>query len=244
MIIRVIDFETTGVPEDEGGAAICEVGWCDIVQGQTTIGPPVAYLSNPGRPMPVVAQAVHHISDADVALAPPPDGRLAQMMTGPPSYFAAHNAKFEQAFFGGGDVPWICTYKVAVRLWPDAPSHSNQVLRYWLGIDLGDEAMPPHRAGPDAYITAHLLARMLADGRASIDDMVRWSSGPPLLPKINFGKHRGARWEDVPSDYLRWIVNKSDLDGDTKANARHHLKCRDGVSAQQNGGEGTPQTEE
>ena len=88
------------------------------------------------------------------------------------------------------------------------------------------EQCPPHRAGPDAYLGAALIARILAAGAASIEDMVRWSNGPALLPRINFGKHKGARWEDVPADYLRWVVDKSDLDRDVKANARHHLKQR------------------
>ena len=49
--------------------------------------------------------------------------------------------------------------------------HSNQVLRYWLGLRLdADLAMPPHRAGPDAYVTAHLLLRMMA--LASVEQMI------------------------------------------------------------------------
>jgi hypothetical protein len=26
--------------------------------------------------------------------------------------------------------PWICTYKCALRVWPDLDGHSNQELRY------------------------------------------------------------------------------------------------------------------
>ena len=228
MLIRVIDFETTGLQEDKGGAAICEIGWRDVeaTPPGAVVGGGQSFLVDPGRPIPAITRAVHHISDADVAGAVSPAEGLLRLQEGPPAYFAAHNAKFEQAFFSDSGAPWICTYKVALRLWPDAPSHTNQVLRYWLGLELPceDAAMPPHRAGPDAYVTAHLLARMIAEDRASLDDMVRWTSGPPLLPRITFGKYRGAEWQDVPRDYLEWIVNKSDLDSDTKANARHHLK--------------------
>ena len=237
MILRCIDFETTGLPDAKDGAATCEIGWRDIeaTVGTPELGPPWAcvrsgdsFLVNPGRPIPPEARAVHQIGDEDVlGVAAPADG-LRNLNEGAPEYFVAHNAKFEQAFFDSGATPWICTYKVALRLWPEAPSHGNQVLRYWLGLAIGDpdRAMPPHRAGPDAYITAHILAHALHQGRASIDDMARWSSGPPLLPRIMFGKHRGARWEDIPPDYLAWIVDKSDMDADIKANARHHLKPR------------------
>ncbi len=236
MILRCIDFETTGLPDSEDGAAICEIGWCDV---EALTGNPTrnsvratvlhggACLVDPDRPIPPEARAVHHISDKAVRGADNPDNALRALTEkGTPAYFAAHNAKFEQAFFDGGPTPWICTYKIALRLWPDAPAHGNQVLRYRLGLDDldPDRAMPPHRAGPDAYVAAHILARALHEGRASIDDMARWSSGPPLLPRIMFGKHRGARWQDVPPDYLAWIADKSDLDADIKANARHHLK--------------------
>ena len=76
MLIKVLDFETTGMPPD---AAVCEVGWCDLHQhiadpttGLTrwAAGEPRSMLVNPGRPMPPEARAIHHISDGDLAGAP------------------------------------------------------------------------------------------------------------------------------------------------------------------------------
>ncbi len=44
---------------------------------------------------------------------------------------------------------------MAMHVWPDAPRHSNQVLRYWRNLVLDNAlAMLPHRAGPDAWVTA------------------------------------------------------------------------------------------
>lgn len=232
-VIRVVDFETTGFPDDEGGAAVCEVGWCDVHNdtAHVRVEPPKSMLVNPGRPILPHIRAIHHIGDEDVAGAPPPEEAFNCLMAGPPDYFAAHHADFESAFFKGDGVPWICTYKVALRLYPDAVKHGNQALRYLLGLVLHDEdAMPPHRAGPDAYVTAHLLARFLSDGRVSIEEMVRWNTGPALLPRITFGKHFGKKWDEAPTDYLEWIVNKSDMDKDVMANARHHLKVRANAS--------------
>lgn len=219
MIIRCIDFETTGIPTEADPHAIVEIGWCDLIDAE--IGQPEAVLCNPGRPIPHEAMAVHHITDDMVADAAGNVGLL-----GEPDYFAAHNADYERQFFDPG-VPYICTYKVALRLWPDAPSHSLQFLRYHLGLDADAEvASPPHRAGPDAYLCAVLMNRIMEVNRHRLEDMVRWSAGPALLPRINFGKHKGAKWDEVPIDYLDWIVNKSDLDRDVKANAKHHLKAR------------------
>jgi exodeoxyribonuclease X len=225
MIIRIVDFETTGMPPD---AAVCEVGYCDaFVQdgGYSEIGFPVGILVNPNRPMPPEAQAIHHISDADLSGAPPIEAGLMALSDGAQDAFCAHNAKFEQEFFTGGKTPWICTLKVTRRLWPECPSHSNQCLRYFLGIEADNSlAMPPHRAAPDAYVTGLILIEAVK--LATVSDMIAWSSQPSLLPRVTFGKHRGQKWADLPPDYLAWIVNKSDMDEDTKFTAKHHLQAR------------------
>ncbi len=226
MLIRCIDFECTGVPSEDDAHAICEIGFTDILDGAVS-GQTFAMLVDPGRQMPCEAQAVHHISDADLVGAMTATDGLEMLTRGPPDCFAAHHADYEMAFFQGGGVPWIDTWKVALRLWPDAPSHSQQVLRYHLGLDCDrDRASPPHRAGPDSYVCAMLMQRILQDGRASIEDMVRWSAGAPLLYRVTFGKHKGMLWDDLPTDYLWWIAEKSDMDAPTKANARHRLNKR------------------
>lgn len=220
MLIRVIDFETTGMPPD---AAVCEVGWSDVGEGQDVEGFQ-SFLCNPGRPMPPEARAVHHLSDDMVAGGMHPTSAFGLMMDGA-DVFCAHNAAFEREFFAGGDQPWICTLEVARRLWPDCPSHSNQCLRYWLGLELEDAlAMPPHRAGPDAYVTACILREAMKI--ASVTDMIAWTDQPSLLPRITFGKHRGAAWSDVPLDYLEWLALKSDMDADTKFTAKHWIDQR------------------
>lgn len=223
-VFRAIDFETTGIPSADDKHAIVEIGACDVIahDGRPPLLSKVfSNLCDPGRPIPHEAMAVHHITDDMVRGA---KGSVEEL--GQPDFFVAHNADYERQFFHTV-IPFICTYKVALRLWPEASSHSLQFLRYHLGLEVdADQCRPPHRAGPDAYLGAALMARILADGRASVDDMVRWSNGPALLPRVNFGKHKGSKWEDVPTDYLDWLANKSDMDRDVKANARHHLKAR------------------
>jgi exodeoxyribonuclease X len=222
MIIRVIDFETTGMPPD---AAVCEIGWCDLVlgDGPTMITPVQAMFVNPNRPMPIEAMAVHHIRDWDVANAPPITDGFMRIADGA-DVFAAHNAVFERSFFSGNEMPWICTYRCGLRAWPESPVHSNQGLRYFLTLDLGEEAMPPHRAGPDAYVTAHILRALL--GVQPSDVLIKWTSEPALLVKCGFGKHRGQKWAEVPSDYLEWLLRQRDMGEDIHHTARHHLRQR------------------
>lgn len=222
MKIRVIDLETTGLPEDQV-KGICEIGWTDVSDDWKVDGPH-AMLVNPGHPIPAVTRAIHHISNADVVDAVSPDAACLALMSGmePGDMFAAHNVKFERAFFGGGQHEWICTLQCAKHLFPDAPGHSNQVLRYWLNVD-GDgldpvAAMPPHRAGPDTLVTAFILRRLIF--ASSVAKLVELTSAPVVLQTITFGKHRGMRWADLPRDYLQWIAFKSELGVDEKHTAR------------------------
>ncbi|GAC1572623.1 MAG: hypothetical protein NVS3B5_01570 [Sphingomicrobium sp.] len=231
MKIRVTDFETTGLPPE---AAICQIGHCDVMVDDDGRGPrvgvPSAIFVNPGRPIPPDSRAVHHICDRDVEGAPAVDTGLMQLMAGEPDIFCAHNAVFERAFFVGNG-KWICTRKVAMRLWPAVPNFQNQTLRYWLDVDGSHEfeahlAMPPHRAHADAYVTAHVLARAIMTG-TSIDQMVEWSNQPSLLPgNINFGKHRGTPWSQLPADYLNWMCGAQDMDEDKKFTAKYWLDRR------------------
>lgn len=193
---RVFDVETTGIPTEEERHAVCEIGWIDIrmVGGEWRVDEaPISMLVNPGRPMPIEALSVHHITDEMLAGAVPIGHGFRALMDGTDaarSCFVAHNADFEKEFFGGGDVPWICTYKSALRIWPDAPSHSNQVLRYWRNPEGLDRSIASvaHRAMPDAYVTAFLLRDMLQE--AAVEDLIAWSKEPAILPKIQFGKYR------------------------------------------------------
>lgn len=236
MLIRVCDLETTGlVPPD---AAPCEVAWCDLLileGGEISIAHNSAAetLCNPSRPIPPELSAIHHITDDDVAGKPFWPAALAacaQRDSGMlrPTLFAAHNAKFERQWFTDevtGGVEWICTYKCALRVWPDAPSHGNQALRYWLKPEgLSREiASVAHRAFPDAYVTAFILRELLRHHTPA--DLVIISAEPALLPRVNFGKHRGSSWRDVPLDYLQWLT-RQDMDEDTLFTAGHEIERR------------------
>lgn len=236
MRLRVIDVETTGIPSETETHALVEVGTCDLVHSVSgwRVEEPKATLVNPGRKIPVEAMAVHHIRDEDVASAPPPD-RVLPTLSQDATHFCAHNIDFERKFFAGTSAPWVCTFKCALRTWPDAPSHSNQALRYFLNVDDhpdfdGALSMPPHRAAPDAYVTAFILRKLIDEHPMA--DLIKWSSGPALLAKVGFGKHRGKRWSEVPKDYLEWIVGKSDMDDrDVRATAKHYLKIVSGAQA-------------
>lgn len=233
MKARVLDFETTGMPEDkERGmrVGICEIGFTDVDLETREVGETIAAFVNPNMPIHPEAMAVHHITDADVAGAMNYMQACQRLMAGmePGDVFVAHNAPFEQAFFGGGNYPWICTYRVAQHLWDNAPSYSNQVLRYWLSLDLvmpdPARAMPPHRAGPDTYVTAHILVREL-QGR-SVEELVKLTKQMPLLKTVPFnGEHKGKLFSELDERMLDWILKK-DFKPEVMETARHWLRVK------------------
>jgi exodeoxyribonuclease X len=195
-------------------------------------------LVKPEHPISFEAMACHHIVESMVADAP----SLEQVLADFPGisrteYFAAHNAPFDRKYLPSylQDKPWLDTYRIALHLWPDAPSHSNQVLRYWMGLDVSD--MPAeaggmaHRALYDAFCTTKLLEKMIAtvceDCNMSFEDAVQHllelSAAPVVLRKVRFGKHRDELWKDVPKSYLQWISKQTDMNADVLFTAKHYL---------------------
>lgn len=230
MTYLCIDVESTGIPADGEVHGIMEVGRCRLKNG--IIKAPESKLVDCGISVSIGARATHHISDEMVAGEINPTQACMWLMEGDQQYFIAHNIDFEKKFFDGGETSWICSYKTALRLWPDAPGHKLMELRYFLDLDAVDDfdpklADPPHRAGPDAYVCAHLFRRILHEAgnqKVDVERLVKWSNGPALLYMCWLKKHKGTPWKDVPADYLRWIIEKSDItDRDIRATAKYYL---------------------
>ncbi len=238
-IIRVVDLETTG--SRPPNAAVVEIGWQDVVlddDGASLLGPTQAALVDPGMPITPQTAAIHHIIDEDVA------GAASWVETAPAvlrpetitiTAFAAHRAAFEQRWCDHltAGQPWICTFKCALRVWPDAPSFSNQSLRYWrkpngLNRELG---LPAHRAGPDAYVTAHLLRDLIL--AAGLQSLITWSQEPALLVRVPHGPERGRRFEELDAATLDHLTQSSNTDvafsarnAQLRGQAKHHMILR------------------
>jgi exodeoxyribonuclease X len=241
MRLRVIDLESTGEPPER---RVVEMGWCDLHSSVNDLGgqpygwridlAPKAQLIDPRRPITPATAAVHHLLDEDVQGQPRFEDYVRRVV-GPDSFMpseepiyamVAHSAKFEREFLTDelcGSVPWIDTYKCALHLWPDAPSHSNFGLAYWrrpVGFDR-NIARPAHRAGPDAYVTAHHVRDML--DAAPLADLIKWSSQPALLVTCRINPYRDVKWSEVPESMLRWVSDR-DFDEDTLYTARYWIE--------------------
>lgn len=232
--LTVMDTETTGLePETDRIVEMATVpvlladhGWI-VERGIDT-------LVNPGRGIPPEASAVHHLVDQDVSGAPDLEAAIDLCDLRHAEVMVAHNAKYDRSFLPGlASTPFICTYRCALHLWPDAPGHGNQTLRYWRRLGLSEHlsaasssrSMLPHSALFDSYTTAQILVDMLQE--RTVDELIHLSTQPVVLTKARFGKHAGKRWEDIvriDSGWCDWYLRLPDGDPDVRHTIVHHRR--------------------
>lgn len=227
MRIRICDLETSGIePTDH----VVEIAAWDLIPEQMPVGPLFVGESyvKPPVPIPPATSAIHHITDEDVQNAAPWAEVYPQFVDDTVDAYCAHNSRFDGQWLTPGVLngkPLIDTYRAALRIWPEAPGHSNGTLRYWLKPEGLDRkiAFLAHRARADAYVTAHILNVILRQPGVDLAGLILCSSKPALLPRINFGKHKGKAWKDIPPDYINWMIRQPDMGEDVLFSARHHL---------------------
>lgn len=225
-MIAVIDTETTGL--DPATASVIELGVVTLPDFEA-----FSCLIKPDHEIEIQAMAAHHLTNDMVKEGATLKNAIIAARINEAAFVCAHNSAFDSGFLKI-DKPWICTYRCARHIWPDAPAYGNQVLRYWLKLDqvyqtsfmIGKGAaimkLPPHRALPDAWVTAHILDIMLENRKPK--ELVELTKMPILMKgPIKFGKHKGVDWEKIPKDYLAWIMRQKDFDSDSIFTAKHHL---------------------
>jgi exodeoxyribonuclease X len=237
VCVRSVDTETTGLAPPE--AELLEIGFSDVVFDTDTkvavVHPGISLLFMPERGIPVETQAIHHLRLSDLAGQPVCTAEniravaTSDMGHGAPGFLAAHGADFDRQWFTDdlcGGLHWIDTHKCALRLYDASPSKSNACLKYFLGFEDLDHAlcMPSHRAAPDAYVTGHILARMLET--EMVRDLVKWTMEPKFYSTCPLGKWKGSPWPDIEFSYLQWICKAQDMDPDVVAAARAEMTRR------------------
>lgn len=228
QLFNIVDIETTGL--DPAKDRIVEIA---VVSTRQMSGDNLsmwASLVNPEMPMPPEVSAIHMLTDADVKNAPTWQDAIwrynhyidqtADLDSVPIS--VAHNAEFDSAFVDPhGRDKWLCTKRLAQHLWPDAPSHRNQVLRYWRQLDVDTFGILPHRALADALVTAELLRDLLysEEFRAlnihDPDELIAFANRPIRVRKWDFGRFKDQPIEAADTGWIDWclrtIKDKPDL---------------------------------
>lgn len=217
-MLRVIDTETCGL---QGG--VVEVASVDIVEGK--IVNPMSDLVRPDRPISHQAMAIHKITEQMVADKPWIEDVIPRYQGS--AYYVAHNASFDRRMLPEIDGDWICTVKLARRLWPGM-KYSNMGLYKSLKLQVNT---PPelhhHRALFDCYITAALLLRIMTDSGWTAEQMVDITGRPALVSTLTFGKYRGKPISEIAQQdpgYLRWMLNNiKTLTPELRLTLNHYL---------------------
>jgi DNA polymerase-3 subunit epsilon len=162
--VVVIDFETTGLSARGGDRAI-EVGAVTVEDGK--IGARFQSLINPGRRVDPFIENYTGISNNMLADAPSGAEVFPQLydFVGD-AVLVAHNASFDQNFLDAEyqrvrcsrQQPFLCSMRVARRLYPGAPNHKLGTLVDYASIPVTGSF---HRALADADMTALLWLAML-----------------------------------------------------------------------------------
>lgn len=218
-MLRVIDTETCGL---QGG--VVEIASVDIIDGQ--IVNPMSDLVRPDRPISPQAMAIHKITEQMVAGQPPLE-EIVPRYSGN-SWYVAHNASFDRRMLPEMGGEWICTMKLAKRLWPGI-KYSNMGLYKSLKL----QATPPeelhhHRALFDCYITAAILLHIIDVSGWSPAQMLDITGRPAMVDALPFGKYRGKRIAEIAHKdprYLHWMLTSvKNLSPEMRLTLRHYLE--------------------
>ena len=233
--IVFFDTETTGNTEKD---FLCQIAYKN---GHEQF---VGLYKTPIK-IPPEASAVHHISNKMVEDKPTfkESGdfkKIKKLFEDAESIVVAHNAVFDLNIIGKEDITpqkFICTLRVARHLDKDEKieRYNLQYLRYLLDMDIDATA---HDALGDVIVLENLFNRLkkkivdedeVTEDEA-IEKMIEISSHPSIFHKLNFGKHKGKRIEEVlkiDRGWLEWILGekeKSDqIDEDWIYTLRHYL---------------------
>jgi exodeoxyribonuclease X len=206
----VLDFETTGL---NPGYRPIEVAWIEFDDRLNEVEA-VTSLIDPGIPIEPGAQQTHGISEAMVAGMPTLREFIADVhgdkFAGEHVLVAAHNARFDIPMFSAfcDQVTPLCSMRLGHSLYPFLSSHTLASMASHLRID----TLPTHRAADDARTCLEVLTEIARGHSLTIDGLIRASNDFSLESVMPFGKHKGVKLCDLPSDYANWLTQNLDSD--------------------------------
>ena len=183
--VAVVDFEPTGMGPAQGARAT-EIGVVVLEGGQEVAR--FASLMRSDVPVPPFIERLTGISNAMLAQAPTAEAvmtEVAALTQGCP--MVAHNASFDRGFWlaelarigvDASDTPFVCTVKLARRLYPQAPNCKLGTLAAFHGLRFEGRA---HRALADALVTTALWHRI---GQDAAQHLAPTLAGAPLSAQV------------------------------------------------------------
>lgn len=206
----VFDVESTGTGD---GAEPVEVAYA-CVHFNGSILAKGSEIFRPSVHIEYGAMAVHGIAEEDIPSEALPSSCVSFEGTGV-RYFVGHNIDFDAKLVGlPGSAKRICTLALVRKLFPDLDSYSlGACVLALCGRDKREYIRNAHRATHDVDLTIELLEKIVdTTWVAKWHELWMLSEQARVPEYMPFGKHKGAPIEDVPRDYVQWLLSQPDVD--------------------------------
>jgi exodeoxyribonuclease X len=204
----IFDIEAT----DKDNPVLIEAAWIALESiSPFTLGEGFHQRYNPGKPISLGALATHHILDEELVDCPPAS---SFKLPSDAVYLIGHNIDFDWAAIGQPDIKRICTLALARKAWPSLDSHSQSALLYFVDrANAREKLRSAHSAEADIRICATLLEHLCRElNITSLEALWQASEHARLPSHMTFGKHKGLPLNEVPKDYVRWLLDQPNVD--------------------------------
>lgn len=196
--ILILDCQTTGT--SVARHHLLELGWAFISDAKEASEVSSVLLKVP-EPLPRIVTEITGIKqeEADQGL----EGRVAfetfrASLAGPSATALAHYAQFERPFLekffteNGQPAPpeLLCTYKIAQRLFPEAPSRNIRGLAGYLGCELPELRRAADHVRATALIWSRMVPELEASGILAFSQLREWLSEKPKKQKAETEKKK------------------------------------------------------
>ena len=226
-----LDTETTSVDTKE--AEILQLAHTVDFHGE-----PANILYRSVKPIPPEASAIHHISNRMIRGLPTFGQKvepIQSLVAQGARFYVAHNADFdknviinsckrdglddEAAHFEAAR--WICTWRLAKAvLGVDYTKlqYNLSYLRYALDLDVPDD-LPAHDGRADVIVCAKLfemlvelavMDKKIYPGQDLGEQLYDLCWQPKKVETWPFGKYKGQKLADIPTDFYMWAIDKVD----------------------------------
>lgn len=238
--VMVLDTETTGTDDDSD---IIEFSASFPVSSNDSFDDVYNYTTRfkPTHDVPAGASAVHFITTEDLENEDSYSNKHSEFypLFDIKQYYVGHNVQFDRRMLQknnarhvpstqmesfDNDDSWICTLKLAKKLFAEDPEFKNLTLSFlWFKFELYKTCtrkIVPHSAEDDVYMTYKVLSHLvnIAIERNLIDtnkdigsQVVSLANTPICYSTMTIGKHKGWAMEDVPMNYLEWMIMNMDV---------------------------------
>lgn len=188
-------------------------------------------LINPGCPISLASQAIHHISDEMVKDAPSIEHVLPSVLQFVEGHIiVGHGIGFDMEVLASAaqkkGIPCslrsnklIDTLRLA-RLYGESPVNSLDSLRQHFNI----EWQGAHRAMADVQVNIEIFKKLSAKFK-TVHQLFDTLAKPIQMRLMPLGKYKGREFKDLPLDYLRWAV-RMDFDDDLLFSLKSELNRR------------------